>query len=154
LPRQQVVFFPEAFDYIAKDKSEAVALAQPLSGPTVKHFCDIAKAHGLWISLGGFHEKVCVDYASGVRGKFRVHWYALRLTPQVDGTEKLGNTHIVINDNGSIAATYRKLHLFDVDIKVCDNANTAYPYITHVQNSFASTAAQTSQRCRARMATT
>jgi predicted amidohydrolase len=78
----------------------------------------------------------------------------IQISSQVDGTEKLGNTHIVINDNGSIAATYRKLHLFDVDIKVCDNANTANPYITHVQNSFASTAAQASQRCTARMATT
>jgi predicted amidohydrolase len=37
---------------------------------------------------------------------------------QIEGTDKLGNTHIVISDEGQIAGAYRKLHLFDVDIKV------------------------------------
>ena len=35
---------------------------------------------------------------------------------QCPGADKLFNTHLVINSGGEIVSTYRKLHLFDVDI--------------------------------------
>jgi predicted amidohydrolase len=52
----------------------------------------LAKEHGVWLSLGGFHEKI-------------------------DGHgEKIANTHVVISGaDGSIVDTYRKIHLFDVN---------------------------------------
>lgn len=56
-------------------------------------YCALAKKSGVWLSLGGFHEKLL-----GEQGK-----------------HKIGNTHCVIDDSGEIRATYRKIHMFDVD---------------------------------------
>lgn len=59
----------------------------------VKHCAkifSIVQDFQLWLSLGGLHESA--------------------------GTDKVRNTHIVINDNGEIVGKYRKIHLFDVSI--------------------------------------
>lgn len=32
--------------------------AQSVSGPTISEYCAIAKANNMWLSLGGFKEKV------------------------------------------------------------------------------------------------
>ena len=32
-------------------------------------------------------------------------------------TERVLNTHVIINDQGEIVSTYAKTHLFDIDIK-------------------------------------
>jgi Carbon-nitrogen hydrolase. len=54
----QMAFLPEACDYIGESKEETLSMAEPLDGPTLKVFCDIAKEYGIWLSLGGFHELV------------------------------------------------------------------------------------------------
>ncbi len=38
------------------------------------------------------------------------------ITERRDGREKLSNTSVVFDSDGSIAAVYRKIHLFDVDV--------------------------------------
>lgn len=88
-----VTFFPEACDYLADNKKDTIAMAQPLDGPTVTSYKEIARSNDMWLSLGGLHEAL-------------------------PNNEKcISNTHIVINNKGIIAGVYRKMHLFDMDNK-------------------------------------
>lgn len=84
--------FPECFSFIGARPGEAQAAAEELSGPTVAKYRALAKEQGLWLSLGGFQEKGPADSEEG----------------------KIYNTHLVISAAGEVAATYRKIHLFDV----------------------------------------
>ncbi|XP_076643415.1 ntrilase and fragile histidine triad fusion protein NitFhit [Halictus rubicundus] len=87
-----IAFFPEACDYLADNKKDTVAMAQPLDGSTVASYKEIARNNKIWLSLGGLHEAL-------------------------PNNERISNTHIVINSDGEIAGTYRKAHLFDMDNK-------------------------------------
>lgn len=53
-----MIFLPEAFDYIEEDKAKSFKLAESLNGPTITNYKLLAKSLGVWLSLGGFHEKV------------------------------------------------------------------------------------------------
>ncbi|XP_044728218.1 nitrilase and fragile histidine triad fusion protein NitFhit [Chrysoperla carnea] len=86
----QIVFLPEACDYIAENKEQAIKLAEPLSGPRVTEYKNLAKSNNVWISFGGIHE--------------------------LTANNKAFNTHLVINNLGEIVGIYRKLHLFNVKI--------------------------------------
>ena len=70
---------PEAFSFIGSAATETVAQAEPLSGPRVGEYRALASKHGLWLSLGGFHE-------AGGPGN-RVY-----------------NTHLVVDDSGATVA--------------------------------------------------
>lgn len=56
----QMVFLPEAFDYMASSSEESADLAEPLDGPRMTSYRQVAKDNDMWLSLGGFHEKVNV----------------------------------------------------------------------------------------------
>ncbi|KAG0201159.1 8-oxoguanine glycosylase ogg1 [Mortierella sp. GBA30] len=87
----KMIFFPEASDFIGNATEEALTLSHPLaSGQFLTGLCAEAKQLGIWCSVG-IHEK------SPVAGR-------------------LYNTHVLIDDQGSIVESYRKIHLFDVDI--------------------------------------
>ncbi|XP_071442557.1 deaminated glutathione amidase [Hetaerina americana] len=86
----KVVFLPEACDYLGRSTQEILALAEPLDGPTISRYKELASHHNIWISLGGVHEK--------------------------DGDRMVSNSHVIINGDGDIAGVYRKVHLFDVEI--------------------------------------
>ncbi|XP_029668761.1 nitrilase and fragile histidine triad fusion protein NitFhit [Formica exsecta] len=86
-----IAFFPEACDYLADNKKDIVAMAEPLTGQTVASYKEIAVKNDIWLSLGGIHE--------------------------ASDTEKIYNTHILINNVGELVAAYRKIHLFDMDNK-------------------------------------
>ena len=83
---------PECFSFIGSSPAETLEQAEPLNGPTVKKYRALAKECGLWLSCGGFHEKP---------------------TPESD---KVFNSHLLINPSGDIATVYRKIHLFDVNV--------------------------------------
>ncbi|XP_018570395.1 nitrilase and fragile histidine triad fusion protein NitFhit [Anoplophora glabripennis] len=85
----KVVFLPEACDYIATDITEARSLAESLNGPLLAEYKNLAKQYKLWLSIGGFHERL---------------------------DETIYNSHILIDDCGEIKSIYRKIHLFDVTI--------------------------------------
>lgn len=89
------VFLPECCDFVGENRKQTLELSEPLTGPTVQAYKDLAKCNKLWLSLGGIHEAILGT--DGVK------------------TNKIHNTHLVINDSGNIVAAYRKLHLFDVD---------------------------------------
>lgn len=50
-----MVFLPECFDYIGKNKEETISMAYEESGKYLKNFRDLAIKNKLWLSLGGFH---------------------------------------------------------------------------------------------------
>ncbi|CAG9762772.1 unnamed protein product [Ceutorhynchus assimilis] len=86
----KMVFFPEACDFISRDKTEFKNLSEPITGPLMTSYQDLAKTSQVWLSIGGFHEKYDQD--------------------------TIYNSHVIINDKGNIEAVYRKIHLFDVSI--------------------------------------
>ncbi|KAJ1920712.1 Carbon-nitrogen hydrolase [Mycoemilia scoparia] len=86
----KMLFLPEASDFIAETPTQAAQLAQPLQGNFLARLRKAAKAAGVWVSLG-VHESA--------------------------GEGIMYNTNVVMNDRGELVSIYRKLHLFDVDIK-------------------------------------
>ena len=66
-------------------------MAEPLNGPQMKRFQAIARDAGLWLSLGGFQE-------AGA------------------GPDRRFNTHVLIDASGAVVSTYRKIHLFDINL--------------------------------------
>ncbi|XP_004407961.1 PREDICTED: nitrilase homolog 1 isoform X4 [Odobenus rosmarus divergens] len=89
-----LAFLPEAFDFIARDPAETLRLSEPLGGNLLGEYTQLARECGLWLSLGGFHE----------RGQ---DW---------EQTQKIYNCHVLLDNKGSVVATYRKTHLCDVEI--------------------------------------
>ncbi|CAI5446284.1 unnamed protein product [Caenorhabditis angaria] len=88
----EMVFFPECFDYIGRDKKETIELAMSEKSEFIQQYRQLAKKHNLWLSLGGLHH---ADPNDSTRP-----W----------------NSHLVIDSNGETRADYRKLHLFDLEI--------------------------------------
>ena len=87
----EVVFWPEAFSYIGSDRDRRSILESlPAGGPILKDCQKIARRHGIEIVAGGFHEAA----------------------PE----GKAYNTCLHISAKGEIKSSYRKIHLFDVDL--------------------------------------
>mmetsp|Transcript_353 Transcript_353/g.413 ORF Transcript_353/g.413 Transcript_353/m.413 type:complete len:282 (-) Transcript_353:179-1024(-) len=90
----ELVCLPEAFDFIGiPGTQDSYVQAETLSGSLMQEYCKLAREENIWISLGGFHERL--------GGKV--------------GETKIGNTHCMLDNRGNIVADYRKIHLFDVD---------------------------------------
>jgi predicted amidohydrolase len=88
----KMLFLPEATDYIGENKEESLKLAQPLDGEFVQTIQSEAQKNNIWVSVC-LHEKI------------------------PDEPNRIFNTHIIVNDQGTLASVYRKLHLFNVDIE-------------------------------------
>uniref|UniRef100_A0A1I8BCS9 Nitrilase and fragile histidine triad fusion protein NitFhit n=1 Tax=Meloidogyne hapla TaxID=6305 RepID=A0A1I8BCS9_MELHA len=86
----KMVFLPECFDYIGRNKEEQIDQALDAEGQYITQFRELAKRHGLWLALGGFHNK------------------------QSNGLPL--NTYLLIDSSGQTRASYDKLHLFDLDL--------------------------------------
>ncbi len=71
--------------------SDSMAAAEPLDGETLTAYRELARRESVWLSLGGFHERL-------------------------ENNAKIANTHVIVNSQGGIAEVYRKMHLFDVDV--------------------------------------
>lgn len=84
----RLVTLPEVFEAVSRKEEER--LPEEIPGPIVKSLMELAKEEEIWIHGGSIREK---------------------------GAEKSYNTTVLINPAGEICAKYRKLHLFDVDIK-------------------------------------
>jgi predicted amidohydrolase len=81
---------PENTNYLGPH-DEKVRRAEPLDGPTCTRFADLARRLGIHLLLGSFNEK--------------------------SGEERrCFNTSVLFGPDGRILATYRKMHLFDVDV--------------------------------------
>jgi predicted amidohydrolase len=85
-----LVALPEHFAYLGPEE-KAPPAAQPLDGPLVKEFRDLARSLGIILLMGTFPETVHPE-------------------------RPCYNTSVLIGIGGQILARYRKIHLFDVDI--------------------------------------
>jgi predicted amidohydrolase len=89
----QIVTWPEAFAYLGRhDGKRDILEALPEGGPILFRCQQLASELGCELLLGGFHERA----------------------PDPD---MCFNTSVYLSDKGDILAMYRKIHLFDVDIK-------------------------------------
>jgi predicted amidohydrolase len=86
----ELVGLPENFAYLRRE-GQPIPCAQDLDGEVVARLRTLAREHRLWLLGGSFPERI--------PGDARVH-----------------NTSIVCSPEGEIAALYRKIHLFDVDL--------------------------------------
>jgi predicted amidohydrolase len=81
---------PENTNYLGPHE-EKVRRAEPLDGRTVSRFAELARRLGIHLLLGSFNE-------------------------QSDETGRCYNTSVFFSPAGEILGTYRKIHLFDVDV--------------------------------------
>jgi predicted amidohydrolase len=94
-----LVGLPENFAYLGGDRDHRLSIAEGLpapdeareGGPILEAMRGLARETGVWLLLGGFPERAAS--ATHIR-----------------------NTSVLLRADGSIAATYRKIHLFDVDV--------------------------------------
>jgi predicted amidohydrolase len=96
-----IVGLPENFAYLGSRQDHRLAIAEELPavgttdhdnfGPILTAMRALALKAGVWLLLGGFPEK------SRSEGRIK-------------------NTSVLIDPDGMIAAIYRKMHLFDVDV--------------------------------------
>ena len=86
----RLVGLPENFGFMGRDE-ERIAGAETLEGPTVSALREVARRRRLFVVAGSIAEKV-------------------------HDPGKTANTSVLLGDDGSILASYRKIHLFDVNI--------------------------------------
>ncbi|HEX6116012.1 MAG TPA: carbon-nitrogen hydrolase family protein [Solirubrobacterales bacterium] len=85
-----LIVLPEKWNVLG-DAETLVAGAEPLSGPSIAAVRSWARELGVAICAGSIAERV-------------------------EGRERLSNTSALISPDGEIAAVYRKIHMFDVDV--------------------------------------
>lgn len=81
---------PENFAFMGGAAATAEA-SEGLDGQTILRISALAKKYGIWLSLGGFQEKI-------------------------PGQKKIHNTHVLLDDQGVFKARYRKIHVFSVTL--------------------------------------
>ena len=52
-----MLFLPECFAFIGVKGTDALAVMEPLDGPLLGRYRELAARHRLWLSLGGFAEQ-------------------------------------------------------------------------------------------------
>jgi predicted amidohydrolase len=86
----RLVALPEYLQFRGSDDGFR-ASARPIPGPHTEPFAEVARRHDAWILIGS--------------------------TAETSGDpDRPYNTSALIAPDGSLAATYRKIHLFDVDV--------------------------------------
>ena len=88
-----VICWAEAFAYLGRHEGKKEILEPlPEGGPILQRCQALARDLGCELLLGGFHEAIPGD------------------------PERCFNTSVYLDTHGGVKATYRKIHLFDVDI--------------------------------------
>jgi predicted amidohydrolase len=96
----KLLAFPECFGFLAAREQDKFAVAEILDperpGPILETAMGIAREHQMWVVGGGIAE----------------------VLPEQEGgeTTRTYNTCVLLSPEGELAARYRKIHLFDVDI--------------------------------------
>ena len=88
----RLVALPENFAFMGEETDkQAIAEALDERGPIVSTLSELARAHGVHLVAGGMPERS-------------------------DDPARPYNTSLLVAPSGAIAARYRKIHLFDVDL--------------------------------------
>ena len=86
----RLIVLPEKFNALGSPE-ELRAGAETVPGPTTEWAGELCRDLGVWLVAGSIVERV-------------------------GGDDKLRNTSILIGPDGAIHATYRKIHMFDVEV--------------------------------------
>jgi predicted amidohydrolase len=86
----KLVGLPENFSFMGREE-DRIAGAETVDGPTLSALREVARRREIHVIAGSIPEKI-------------------------DVPGKTANTSVLIAEDGSIAAVYRKIHLFDVAI--------------------------------------
>ncbi len=86
----EAVFLPESF-HVKGPSALRFETATPIPGPLAGALSDAARSAGVWLLAGSFNERI-------------------------DRPDKLSNTSLLFDPEGAVAASYRKIHLFDVTV--------------------------------------
>ncbi len=87
----KLVALPENFAYMGPEE-QRLAGAETLEGPSVSALREVARRRGIFVLAGSIAERV------------------------PDDARKTANTSVLVADDGTLVAAYRKIHLFDVNI--------------------------------------
>jgi deaminated glutathione amidase len=98
----ELVVLPEYFS-VAGNRRHLRAHAEGLDGPTATWAAELAGRYRIWLLAGSFPE--APDPPSGSSQD-----------AGASGADRLHNTSCLFDPDGSLAAVYRKAHLFDVDL--------------------------------------
>jgi predicted amidohydrolase len=90
----QLVVLPECFSFLGRGEGDKLRIAEAVDGdgPIMGTLRELATKHRTWIIGGGTPERIPGD------------------------DKRTFNTAVVVDPSGAVAARYRKIHLFDVDI--------------------------------------
>lgn len=100
-----MMFLPENALFMGTSTDASLAVAESLDdipGTKLRRLKDISKRYNIWMSVGGFQEIAVTDGT----------------------TKKLFNTHLIIDNTGTLVAVYRKIHLFDLEYTPLDGDET------------------------------
>ncbi len=86
----ELIVLPEKFNVLGSP-DDLRAGAEPVPGPTTDWAAALSRELGVWLVAGSIVERI-------------------------EGDDKLRNTSVLIAPDGEIRATYRKIHLFDVEV--------------------------------------
>src|SRR4051794_34368064 len=86
----ELVVLPEKFNVLGSPE-QLHAGAEPVPGPTTEWAAALCRELGVWLVAGSIVERVA-------------------------GDDKLRNTSALIDPEGQIRASYRKVHMFDVEV--------------------------------------
>lgn len=86
----RLIMLPEVWTYMGPD-SGAAAVAEPVPGQLTATLAERARRHGVYLHAGSFLERA-------------------------EGEPRSFNTTVVFDPAGEIIATYRKIHMFDIDL--------------------------------------
>jgi predicted amidohydrolase len=86
----KLVGLPECMIYCGREEGVRES-AEEIGGETTQLLCEKARKHGIWLQGGSINEKA-------------------------EGEKRVYNTTILVNPKGEIAAIYRKVHMFDVEV--------------------------------------
>lgn len=113
------MFLPECCDFVGSNVPETLKLSETIDGDTMSFYRNLSKTNKVWLSIGGFHEKVPKTVSLIIINPqflILIELFLLCFSFQNDSdSDKIYNSHVIVNDNGDIIGNYRKLHLFDVD---------------------------------------
>ncbi|MBI1801139.1 MAG: carbon-nitrogen hydrolase family protein [Chloroflexi bacterium] len=87
----QIVALPETWSCISEDNDLIRANAEPMDGPIVQRLQAKARAPQIYLHCGSLNERI-------------------------PGSDKTYNTTVLLGPTGDPLATYRKIHLYDVDL--------------------------------------
>ncbi len=94
----KLVVLPECFAYLSRREEQKLAISEVIDardpGPILAATRDLARNNDVWLIGGGMAERKRDD----------------------DNPSKVFNTAVVFDPAGNLVASYRKIHLFDVDI--------------------------------------